>query len=119
MATKAEIVKELADVYGVTASMKRSKGDLQIALEDAKIAAVAAEETAAETPPEDTAEFQIKQRGQITSISFGESGDTQTCVVTRYAPDKYTVERIFEAQSYDDVLVSLETWLKEERRRWR
>ena len=118
MATKAEIVKELAEPHGITASMKSSKADLQTLLEDAKAAAQDAEEVAAEIGH--LTEFKIKQPGQIRSIEFGEDHEGQVCTVTRYHPDDNdTTEIVFHAESYDDVLVSLEVWLKEERRRWR
>lgn len=117
MATKAEIIKELKDLGVENFSSKDLKADLQTLLEDAKAAAIDAEETAAESPP---AEFQIKQTGQIRTIEFGEDEGSQTCTVTLYNPSGYEVGlQIFTAQSYDDMLVSLETWLKEERRRWR
>lgn len=118
MATKAEIVKELAESYGVTASMKSSKSDLWAALLDAHTAAQDAEDTAAESPP---GRFNIKQRGQIVSITLGEDEGGQVCHVTRYQGEGEFdgLETAFHAQSYDDVLVSLDTFLKEERRRWR
>ena len=132
MATKAEIKAEL-DKLGVKYKARASLDTLEQLLADAVVAdlpeveevpvetVTVTETTDSYSPPAEPDTTNIES-GEIIAISFGErfvDGEYKgrTCTVLRSGG--MNTDQIFTAQSYGDVLISLQSWLKEEGKRWR
>lgn len=114
MATKANL-KAALDGLGVSYRARASKEELQILWTDAVQASAAAEEdmgpaSESERPP-------LKVPGEITNIFFTDDGEKHIAVISRKVYEQPDSVEEAHAESYRDILSTLEAYMLQERRR--